>query len=27
VSPLKIKLPSKNMREKPANPPFIHSVY
>jgi hypothetical protein len=27
VSLLKIKIPSKNMREKPANTPIIHSVY
>jgi hypothetical protein len=27
VSPLKIKNPSKNMREKPTNTPIIHSVY
>jgi hypothetical protein len=27
VSPLKIKIPSKNMREKPTNRPVIHSVY
>jgi hypothetical protein len=27
VSPLKIKIPSKNMREKPTNMPIIHSVY
>jgi hypothetical protein len=27
VSPLKIKIPSKNMREKPTNTPIIHSVY
>jgi hypothetical protein len=27
VSPLKIKIPSKNMREKPTNATFIHSVY
>jgi hypothetical protein len=27
VSPLKIKIPSKNMREKPTNTPVIHSVY
>jgi hypothetical protein len=27
VSPLKIKIPSKNMLEKPTNSPFIHSVY
>jgi hypothetical protein len=26
VSPLNIKIPSKNMREKPTNTPFIHSV-
>jgi hypothetical protein len=26
VSPLKIKIPSKNMREKPTNAPIIHSV-
>jgi hypothetical protein len=25
VSPLKIKIPSKNMREKPTNTPVIHS--
>jgi hypothetical protein len=27
VRPLKIKIPSKNMREKPTNTPIIHSVY
>jgi hypothetical protein len=27
VSPLKIKVPSKNMREKPTNIPIFHSVY
>jgi hypothetical protein len=27
VSPLKIKIPSKNMRQKPTNIPIIHSVY
>jgi hypothetical protein len=27
VSPLKIKIPSKNTREKPINTPVIHSVY
>jgi hypothetical protein len=27
VSPLKIKIPGKNMREKPANTQIIHSVY
>jgi hypothetical protein len=27
VSPLKIKIPSKNMREKPTNTPIILSVY
>jgi hypothetical protein len=27
VSPLKIKIPSKSMREKPTNTPIIHSVY
>jgi hypothetical protein len=27
VSPLKIEIPSKNMREKPTNTPIIHSVY
>jgi hypothetical protein len=27
VSPLKIKIPSKNLREKPTNTPIIHSVY
>jgi hypothetical protein len=27
VSPLKIKIPSKNMREKQENTPIIHSVY
>jgi hypothetical protein len=27
VSPLKIKIPSKNMLEKPTNTPIIHSVY
>jgi hypothetical protein len=27
VSPLKIKIPSKNMCEKPTNAPMIHSVY
>jgi hypothetical protein len=27
VSPLKIKIHSKNMREKPTNTPIIHSVY
>jgi hypothetical protein len=27
VSPLKIKIPSKNMREKPTNTTIIHSVY
>jgi hypothetical protein len=26
VSPLKIRIPSKNMREKPSNTPIIHSV-
>jgi hypothetical protein len=26
-SPLKIKINSKNMREKPTNTPIIHSVY
>jgi hypothetical protein len=27
VSPLKIKIPTKNMCEKPTNTPIIHSVY
>jgi hypothetical protein len=27
MSPLKIKIPSKNMCEKPTNTPIIHSVY
>jgi hypothetical protein len=27
VSPLKIKIPSKNMREKSTNTPIIYSVY
>jgi hypothetical protein len=27
VSPLKIKILSKNMREKPTHTPFIHSVH
>jgi hypothetical protein len=27
VSPLQIKIHSKNMREKPTNTPIIHSVY
>jgi hypothetical protein len=27
VNPLKIKIPSKNMREKPTNTPIISSVY
>jgi hypothetical protein len=27
MSPLKIKISSKNMREKPTNTPIIHSVY
>jgi hypothetical protein len=27
VSPLKLKIPSKNMREKLTNTPIIHSVY
>jgi hypothetical protein len=27
VNPLKIKIPSKNMREKPTNATIIHSVY
>jgi hypothetical protein len=27
VSPLKIKIPSKDMREKPTNATIIHSVY
>jgi hypothetical protein len=27
VSPLKIKIPNKNMREKPTNKPIIYSVY
>jgi hypothetical protein len=27
VSPLKIKILSKNMREKPTNTPIIHAVY
>jgi hypothetical protein len=27
VNPLKFKIPSKNMREKPTNTQFIHSVY
>jgi hypothetical protein len=27
VSPLKIKIPSKNMREKPTNATISHSVY
>jgi hypothetical protein len=27
VSPLKIKIPSENMREKPTNAAIIHSVY
>jgi hypothetical protein len=27
VSPLKIKILSKNMREKPTNTPIINSVY
>jgi hypothetical protein len=26
MSPLKIKIPSKNMRENPTNTPIIHSV-
>jgi hypothetical protein len=26
-SPLKIKIPCKNMRENPTNTPIIHSVY
>jgi hypothetical protein len=27
LSPLKIKIPSENMREKPTNATIIHSVY
>jgi hypothetical protein len=27
VSPLKIKIPSKNMREKPTNTPIVYSIY
>jgi hypothetical protein len=27
VRPLKIKIPSKNMREKPINTPIIYSIY
>jgi hypothetical protein len=27
VSPLEIKIPSKNMHEMPTNTPIIHSVY
>jgi hypothetical protein len=27
VSPLEIKIPNKNMREKPTNSTIIHSVY
>jgi hypothetical protein len=27
VSPLKIKIPSKNIRENPTNTPIIHSPY
>jgi hypothetical protein len=27
VSPLKINIPSKNIRKKPTNTPIIHSVY
>jgi hypothetical protein len=27
VNPLKIKVPSKNVREEPTNTPIIHSVY
>jgi hypothetical protein len=27
VRPLKIKIPSKNMREKPTNTPITYSVY
>jgi hypothetical protein len=27
VSPLKVTIPSKNMREKPTNATIIHSVY
>jgi hypothetical protein len=27
VSPLKIEIPSENMREKPSNTPIIDSVY
>jgi hypothetical protein len=27
VIPLKIKIPNKNMREKPTNTPIINSVY
>jgi hypothetical protein len=27
VSPLKTKIPSKNMREKPTSTPIIHSFY
>jgi hypothetical protein len=27
LSPLKVKIPSKNMREKPTNATTIHSVY
>jgi hypothetical protein len=27
VSPSKIKIPGKNMRENPKNTPIIHSVY
>jgi DNA polymerase III delta prime subunit len=27
MSPLKIKITGKNMREKPTNTPIIHSVY
>jgi hypothetical protein len=27
VSPLKIQIPSKNMREKPTNATIIHSAY
>jgi hypothetical protein len=27
VNPLKFKIPSKDMREKPTNTPIVHSVY
>jgi hypothetical protein len=27
MGPLKIKIPSKSMREKPTNTPIIHSIY